>query len=534
MEINLNSKAGLDLLSVGELQDKEFRVAYYQRGYRWKEAQIKQLLDDLNSFSPDNKSQFYFLQALVISEHSTEWNVVDGQQRLTTISLIQKFLNENDVLSIRYDRSASSNHIGAIDEHYRRRANETIGKWFGGKSDVDRAAFKKKMFNAKFLLYRVPHEEEQLVFERLNSGKISTKDSELVKFVMLTTLLDEPQEVTQARAREWDEIDRALKNDQFFAFFVPKNTWREDDRMAMLFCCAGLCVELNENRKKNEVFPFFACVQQAISKSSRIEVWKKIYSAYYSLAAWYEDSVMYHAVGWYVHGYGNVNICDVLPGKLPGVLSSVLDKTPKLASRKEKQEDNVELNLFYGEDNERTKEYLLLYNVAYCWRRWPMRYNFCQHRKVETWSLEHVFARNQQDLREDEFVDFDPKIKADQWEDYKNMCEDKRGDSWLAKELGKCYPSEEDHNIQNLALISKDANSSLSNKLFEGKRKKIIEWDSEKVYWVPPATQAVFFKAIKGANLRAPYWSNADKQSYVVEMGREVQDFINKVRGQES
>ena len=81
----------LRLRSVFDLLNERFFVPSYQRGYRWTPRQVEALLDDLEGFqlssrqgSPD---AFYCLQPVVVRRRSErEWEIVDGQQRLTTIS----------------------------------------------------------------------------------------------------------------------------------------------------------------------------------------------------------------------------------------------------------------------------------------------------------------------------------------------------------------------------------------------------------------------------------------------------------------
>lgn len=103
----MNNFNSLDLVPISELLSKEFRfyVPAYQRGYRWTADQAIQLIDDLLEFyryhySKDNQ-KFYCLQPLVvkqklISEGNTEkayLEVIDGQQRLTTILIILQVLH---------------------------------------------------------------------------------------------------------------------------------------------------------------------------------------------------------------------------------------------------------------------------------------------------------------------------------------------------------------------------------------------------------------------------------------------------------
>src|SRR5437879_8447396 len=78
-----------------------YRIADYQRGYRWTPQQVTQLLDDLWEFLQESgsrsKDAFYCLQPLVIKPEGDRFEVVDGQQRLTTILLVLTFFNQRRV-----------------------------------------------------------------------------------------------------------------------------------------------------------------------------------------------------------------------------------------------------------------------------------------------------------------------------------------------------------------------------------------------------------------------------------------------------
>ena len=82
-------------MSVKELNGKEFFIPAYQRGYRWDQVQIKELLDDLYEFFENNEeNDFYCLQLIVVKELNTvnKWEVIDGQQRLTALWFLNLFI----------------------------------------------------------------------------------------------------------------------------------------------------------------------------------------------------------------------------------------------------------------------------------------------------------------------------------------------------------------------------------------------------------------------------------------------------------
>ena len=109
--ITEKSNDNLRPLAINEILNKKFFVPHYQRGYRWTAQQIIQLLDDIDAFSPReipgklNERTFYCLQPVVTKELSKEirekyklegnWlELIDGQQRITTIYLIIQYINE--------------------------------------------------------------------------------------------------------------------------------------------------------------------------------------------------------------------------------------------------------------------------------------------------------------------------------------------------------------------------------------------------------------------------------------------------------
>ncbi|WP_202051800.1 DUF262 domain-containing protein [Methylomicrobium sp. RS1] len=95
------------LLTIGQLFDDSggtYMVPIYQRNYAWQVEQIEQLLDDIKDAMHDGKS-CYFLGNLMVTELKetpTCFEVIDGQQRLTTLYLLLTFLEGNNVLNIKH------------------------------------------------------------------------------------------------------------------------------------------------------------------------------------------------------------------------------------------------------------------------------------------------------------------------------------------------------------------------------------------------------------------------------------------------
>jgi len=82
----------------------KYAIDYYQREYKWATKQVQELLDDLSSKFRDDydlshdrseveKYGHYFLGSIIISDKEGQKFIIDGQQRLTTLTLLLIFLH---------------------------------------------------------------------------------------------------------------------------------------------------------------------------------------------------------------------------------------------------------------------------------------------------------------------------------------------------------------------------------------------------------------------------------------------------------
>jgi len=147
----------LELIPVEKLLGKNFLIPSYQRGYRWKERQVTDLLDDILEFQKKDKEkgEFYCLQPIVVTKNkNNDWEVIDGQQRLTTLYILLFYLEEarkiifgsSEKFSISYETREKAEYSSKkfleeilqtksvnnknIDFYHMSRAFLTIKKWF--------------------------------------------------------------------------------------------------------------------------------------------------------------------------------------------------------------------------------------------------------------------------------------------------------------------------------------------------------------------------------------------------------------------
>ena len=98
-KIDGKEKSLSDLLSY-----KKYTIHYYQREYRWGKKQIEELVEDLTGEFLDyyetghtldmvNTYGHYFLGSIVVSSSDSQNAIIDGQQRLTSLTLLLIYLN---------------------------------------------------------------------------------------------------------------------------------------------------------------------------------------------------------------------------------------------------------------------------------------------------------------------------------------------------------------------------------------------------------------------------------------------------------
>ena len=139
-------------LPVAELLTEDFRfdIPSFQRGYRWERKQVIDLLEDIFSFSKSKEQLSYYLQPIVVKKAGDKWEVLDGQQRLTSMLLVllrifDKMLTEdekeefsNSIYKITFKIRPQLDFRNpdfrtTIDGFYLAEAKETIDRWFTEK-----------------------------------------------------------------------------------------------------------------------------------------------------------------------------------------------------------------------------------------------------------------------------------------------------------------------------------------------------------------------------------------------------------------
>ena len=77
-----------EILNIEQLLSSQYVVPLYQRNFAWGEEEIKRLLQDIYESMVSKEQQYFVGSLVVIRRRNNVYEVIDGQQRLTVLSLL--------------------------------------------------------------------------------------------------------------------------------------------------------------------------------------------------------------------------------------------------------------------------------------------------------------------------------------------------------------------------------------------------------------------------------------------------------------
>jgi hypothetical protein len=562
-------------VSINEIRNRKFYIPSYQRGYRWTAQEVTDLLDDIWEFSQEGekKGEFYCLQPVVVRKRMNgSYEVIDGQQRLTTIFIILAFLGKR-MFEIEFatrersreflEKITNTYNDTNIDYYYMSEAYKTVKDWFENKEEFDLEGTIKEEFSitlgkyTKILWYEPDITEEQDenkeaigIFTRLNSGKIPLTNSELIKALLLQAenFGNDIEKINLKQieiAGEWDRIEYALRNDEFW-YFITNETAPTSTRIELLFdLITGKQPNHDDFYTFREFYKDFNIEDQESKEEKVTRIWKKVKDYFMAFEEWFNNRQLYHLIG-YILAVGTMRLSGIKDH------SENISKTRFLEFLKNHIRSTVVWDLSslnYEDDHAMLTKVLLLFNIITELTFKESNSRFPYHRykgkgnKKLMWSLEHIHAQNSDGL-----------TKQEQWkgwlESHKNSLRkiDAVKFADLIREIDEKLPSinesmfkdisvrvlqtfrdydqeEEMHGIQNLALLDKDTNSALNCSTFDVKRTIIIERELRGIF-IPVCTKNVFLKYYSDPTSDPYYWNRDDRKRYYEQICEMLKDYL--------
>lgn len=612
----------VDLKFVSELLDgRYFFIPSYQRGYRWGERQVEYLLLDLYSFYLNSgPKEFYCLQPVIVQKvtdsrnieviqetcsitvnnemgHSEElnqsleiiekdvktvcchslWEVIDGQQRLTTLYILYKYLMKKKgqsvtdlatnyckvLYSLFYEsRPNSFSFIGSlnetsiakdIDETYMLEAFKIIDTWiykkainipeFSGKVPMniidglfDLLNGNQTSKSVKVIWYEIDPGKKDIIKEFLdvNTGKIGLTDSELVKALFLQNRGD--KNAVDQMALDWERIENSLNQSDFWSFVSTENV-EGHNRISLLL---NILYELNSsnpnNKEENYLFDFyynevFSRIPTVTNKKKFVhDEWQKIVECYRTLEDWYNNPLVYNFVG-YLTQFGK-SISELYNLYNDPSTTSYKDFEKKLKEKAKELISNVKVQdglimnkygesiikriLLFANVNQLNKQFLNGGRVNSSVYKFP--FDVYQSQK---WNVEHIDSQTANDMKE--------VIAQERWieaaeSSFPLLCNDVEylnvkdaGDNFETIAYIQRWIGEDTddkHSLGNLALLDAKTNDSYGNSLFVEKRVIIAE-KIKQGQFVPLCTQWAFSKHYGDTVVPdLTRWTKEDKDEY--------------------
>ncbi|MDQ7732359.1 DUF262 domain-containing protein [Halomonas sp. SpR1] len=551
-----------------------FFIPAYQRGFRWSPLQVQQLLDDIQEFTQRRNPQpeeFYCLQPLVIKAHpeTGDFEVVDGQQRLTTLLLILRHFNERLAERFRQmlfslDYETRPNLDAFLDDPIEETANQnvdfyhlyhaiqTIETWFA-KRDSEVETIKSALLNqTKVIWFQLEASDNPVeAFARLNVGKIPLTNDELIRALFLRRTGPNDTEATSTQLRiayEWDQVEKALQSDAFW-YFLSNQSGGDQNRIGFLFELVAREEGLLPSAEHDAYGVFYTFNRKLKAPNTTPEEeWRKIKQRFLLLEEWYEDRGLYHMVGFLVS--------QEMP--ISDIRTLSLDCTKSAFERRLRQEifkrtigeempDPTECEMIkecvanqleklsYLSSQGNIRAVLLLFNLATLLQnqRSNLRFQFDSF-KCERWDIEHI--RSVTDDRPERHHDrirwlknaigylksqdaeqplqqaihsFLQHSQAEATNEIFDPLYNRTLDYFNEANAGST-----EHGISNLTLLDESTNRSYKNAVFAVKRKRLLELDQAGIF-VPLCTRNVFLKCYSPLVDNLMFWGESDREGYV-------------------
>lgn len=484
------------LKSLSDLKGLDFYVPSYQRGYRWTESQIDELLRDLYDFSQRNThtdSNAYGLQPIIVQKRHDKWTLVDGQQRLTTLWILMNLgyvvdslssgpetAESNlaaDLYSLEYeDKPAFSALISRISQdvtklesipefakmveeyadknvdcsYFCRAVDKIQSTKFANKGIfLILQAIRAEWQNIEVIWYELDPEEDAITtFANVNANKIDLTNAELIKaFLVDNRILGSKEALIAA---QWEAIEARLNDDRLWWFLEGGSAAGEPTaRIGYLF---EIWAVLNgqEIDPEDRYGLFRAVVEYHRKTGDAPGLWSDIQKIFETLCDWYEDYESYHLIGFILHlfhrdsaekikelyqQYSRLDK-DRFKASLKGQI--LAECFPKCSSADDLRYkiDSASYETSKSGDLEKL---LVLADIAALLRAGNEyeRFPFDQFRAVK-WSIEHV---NPQNPRPDE----DVAVKRGWAEAYRDLAA-----AWLAE-----HTTDKDESDEDIARVRK-------------------------------------------------------------------------------
>lgn len=338
--------------SIKDIFSTNYNIPKYQRGYKWSAENIRKLLEDIDKFEIDknNHDKFYCLQNITIVNNNNSYDIIDGQQRLTTLFILLSYLKNyegiEDLLEIKQenrkleylirdkseefmykyivkdntdyikednncsvysynDKFNSIKEYDSQDIFHFALAKHTIIKFFENKTDEEKIEFAKKLLeNVKIIVNEVKAEENNYehIFKNLNSNKVPLAEQDFIRAIFITRCKEDNdiEKISEKRLKIGCEIDNMnmwwskLSIYKYFSKFIKDNKNMEKNSISLLYNIFFQCFKENfdKNKEYKSLFDYLDNNNEEINNTL-----KEVLRFHNTMIDWYKDYEIYHLIG---------------------------------------------------------------------------------------------------------------------------------------------------------------------------------------------------------------------------------------------
>ncbi|WP_052296391.1 DUF262 domain-containing protein [Gracilinema caldarium] len=198
-----------EIIKLNALLDKtlNLEIPEYQRPYKWTDKNVFQLLEDIYEYILIKNKDFR-IGNIILHENNGKYDIVDGQQRLITISILLYALDEKndkeDVLLL--NKPIKNNAISKNNIVYN---YHVINQWISAKleNDKDKKDFRRKIMNkCEVVLFTVLDQEEAFqLFDAQNARGKPLEPYDLLKAFHLREMESDSEEEREKCVERWEK-----------------------------------------------------------------------------------------------------------------------------------------------------------------------------------------------------------------------------------------------------------------------------------------------------------------------------------------
>ena len=263
------------------LSNDSYIIPIYQRNYEWEQPQIERLIADINSIRGDGS---YYLGTLVTFKRDDgSYELVDGQQRHTTLNLIKSVLDKKTSFNLKFQaRSECDQFFRELSEATKglpqipktqnlKQGVEIIESVFNEifLTDKDKATFRDKFFKQTYIFRTELPKETELnhYFEIMNNRGEQLEKHEILKAQLMNEIKDEDNKDRnvdrEVFAQVWESC--SFMGDYIWNNKLPKELLEKEE---LSFDDIVSSLGKDESNKKNQPQTIAALLEKGVETLS--------------------------------------------------------------------------------------------------------------------------------------------------------------------------------------------------------------------------------------------------------------------------